>query len=121
MAGKIVKRVLFSIFTIAIIGTVLFYIGRSRIQEIPIEDIDKFVSVYTELSIAKETYGYNVDSTLSRYETIYKNTGVDSTWIEEFSKSLSENPELQKKIWVKIVAKLDSLRNSAPSDTVKSL
>ena len=121
MAVKIAGRIVYSIITILIIGAVVIYLGRPCNSEIPEEDINKFIKVYTELSIAKETFIHNKDTVFAKYDAIYEDFGVDSTWIDQFISNLEEQPDIQKMVWTKIVANLDSLRENVSPDTVKIL
>jgi len=120
MAVRFLRKLITVIVAIIIIGAVLFYYGRSQNPDLNKTDIDKFVQLYIDMSLTKEANFYDQDSIKTKYDDLFANAEVDSLWISEFTDKLAHHPEAQKKIWLTIVSKLDSLRGNVNSDTIRT-
>ncbi len=118
MAGK--RFVYFAIAGLIIIisGIAAISFVRSRTSKFPSPNDEKFIAAYIDLALTKEMVGHYPDSLTAAFDRIYRENGVDSTWIREYVKDLSKAGEKNKIIWGIIVEKLDSLKSNPAPDTI---
>ncbi len=116
MAAKPINR-LYLILILIIAGIAAVFAARSRFLYQRQVDENRFVSTYLALSISREKYISEPDSLMTAVDNIYGRNGTDSTWMADYGKKLSKDLERSEHVWVRIAAKLDSLRKISNVDS----
>jgi hypothetical protein len=116
LASRII--LIFIAFTITGILTMTFVKSRRSIARG--NDIERFISTYISLAIARHEYLLQPDSLQFVYDDIYRRHRTDSAWVRDFARRLSVDPLASRQVWDEIVERLDSLEKAdtlaAPGD-----
>ncbi len=71
---------------------------------------NKFMEIYVELSIAKETFASDTVRLKEEKERIFEQAGVTQDEVNEFVKRCNQKPDRWAGVWKKIVEKLEERR-----------
>lgn len=114
MAAKRLLIIIALLTAITAIAVIQFQ--RHRHTDLISIDDEKFVSTYTELAVARETFTGDPDSLLSVYERIFSQNGTDSIWMLQHIQSISDDTGRRLLLWDRIVGRLDSLKENPKRD-----
>ncbi len=100
-----------------IAGIAAVFAARSRLLYQRQADENRFISTYLAISISREKYISQPDSLTIAMDKIFGRYGTDSTWMADYGKKLSKDLARSEQVWVRITAKLDSLRRVSNIDS----
>jgi hypothetical protein len=109
MAVKPFRIILLALILI-LAGIATIKIVRSRLSIARQMDNERFVKTYVELSTAREKFSSDPDSLRIMYNRIFEENGTDSAWEHKYAETLSSDLTIGRKVWSKIVSRLDSLK-----------
>jgi hypothetical protein len=105
------KLILALIFTITLC-TLPSSCSKERGVDRNSPEFKKFLSAFTELSVAFELSKRDSSYYLSKRDSILASLGVDSAWIANFTKKLEGDQEAWLEVWQSVAETLDARKDS---------
>jgi hypothetical protein len=94
---------------------IILFIISNGLRTSPDLSEEKFVEVYVQLSIARETFDEDSGKFEEDRKEILEKYSVTQEEIDEFVKEYNRNPEKWAKVWERIVHRLDEEKERAKS------
>ncbi len=80
--------------------------------ELQPDEIDKFTTIYAELSIAFEMAGQDSAAYFAMRDSILQANDVDTAWVNGVTRKLGEDVESWLGVWEEITGKLEAKKDS---------